>query len=229
MWRVRWRTRLLVRGRPRLVAALLVGVAVASGLAALRPPAPPSVRVTVAAHDLLPGQQLRAEDLRIATLPRPAAPRGALPASALVGHTVAAAVLAGEPVPAVRLLGSGLGTAAGPADRVAVPVRLPDDLASLLAVGDVVDLVTPSAAAMTGVPDTGAAVPSPAVRPIWLARGARVLVPARPTRADGLLAGTAGSERLLVLAVAEDEAASVAAASAQGLLWPVLRAPGPSS
>jgi Flp pilus assembly protein CpaB len=208
---------------------VLLGVAVASGLVALRPPAPPAVRVTVAAHDLLPGDLLDAADLRTAAVPRAVAPTGALPTAALLGRTVAAVVLAGEPVPAVRLLGAGLGAAAGGPNRVAVPVRLPDDLAALLRVGEVADLVAPSATdvadASSGRAD-GGAVPTARV----IARSARVLASASAgTRSDGLLSGPAGSQRLLVLAVAEDEAASVVAASAQGLLWPVLRAAPPPS
>lgn len=128
-----------VLARRRLLAALLTAVAVTAGLHAASAPAPPTVAVTVAAHDLPGGVVVGPDDLTTARF----AP-GSVPDDLVeqpVGRLLAAPVTRGEPVSSVRLVGPSLSTSA-PAGVQAMPVRLPDPaMAALLRVGDRVDLV----------------------------------------------------------------------------------------
>ncbi|NYD43333.1 SAF domain-containing protein [Nocardioides panaciterrulae] len=124
--------------RRRPLAALLVAVAVATGLRAATGPPAPRVPVPVAAHDLAPGAVVAADDLVRAGFAPGSVPSGVVRNP--VGRIVAAPVRAGEPVTDVRLLGPRL-TDAYPG-LAAVPVRLPDaGMAGLLRVGDRIDLV----------------------------------------------------------------------------------------
>jgi Flp pilus assembly protein CpaB len=155
----------------RLLAALLAGLAMLAGIAAVRPAAPPTVTVLVAARDLAAGAALRLADLRSAALPSAAVPAGALrPGAAVLGRLVAGPVRRGEPLTDVRVLGPALLTAvSGGPDVVAVPVRFADAGAvSLLRPGDRIDVLgsppgTPGAAgtaagaAGVGDPAAGAA------------------------------------------------------------------------
>jgi Flp pilus assembly protein CpaB len=145
--------------RRRLVAAVLAGLAVLSAVAAVRPPAPPSVVVLAAAHDLAPGTALALADLRPVPLPAAAVPAGALrPGAEVLGRLVAGPVRRGEPLTDVRLVGPALLAALGPG-TVAVPVRFADAGAvALLRPGDRVDVL----AAPTGL---GAAWAAPAAAP----------------------------------------------------------------
>ena len=60
-----------------------------------------------------------------------------------------------------------------------------------------------------------------------VARGAWVLTGAPNARPGGLLDGSTEADPLVVLSVEEDEAVELAAAAAQGPLWPVLRGEAP--
>lgn len=147
----RWRDRLAALLRPgwvrsvvirRTAAVGLIVLAVAFTLSDHRSQAAQSV--VVAAHDLLPGQNLTASDLGIRRIPGPTAPSGALRLSADgVGRTVASAVRAGEVITDVRLLSPRLPVSlTGRDDARLVPVRLADDaVAALLREGDVVDVL----------------------------------------------------------------------------------------
>ncbi len=124
--------------RRRLLAAVLVAVAVAAGLQASADPPPRRDIVLVAARDLPSGAALAADDLVEVGFAPGTAPAGL--AEAPVGRVLAAPLRAGEAVTDVRLVGPAL-TRAHPG-LVAVPVRLPDaGMVALLRVGDVVDLV----------------------------------------------------------------------------------------
>lgn len=186
--------------RRRLLVAVLVAVAVASGLRSVAAPPPATVEVTVAATDLPPGRVLDAGDLRVV-----AVPPGVVPASAVrspAGRTLAAGLRAGEPVTDVRLVGPDLTD--GLAGVVALPVRLPDAGAvDLLRVGDEVDLL--------GADPRGGGVSTVA----W---GARVL--ALPG-VDGEGAGTGPTGlpgRLVVVGVDEPQVDPLVAASVDSVL-----------
>lgn len=124
--------------RRRLLAAVLLGVAVTAGLRAVAAPPPPTTPVLVAARDLPAGTLLAADDLAPAELPPDAVPQAVLAEPA--GRTLAAPLRAGEPVTDVRVVGPG--PTRGLDDVVAVPVRLPDaGSVALLHVGDRLDLL----------------------------------------------------------------------------------------
>lgn len=135
----RWRdVRRRVLRRRRTLAAACAALSVGLGLQVVRPAAPETVAVLVAAHDLGAGTRIEAADLVEAAYSPGLVPDGV--AADAVGRTLAAPLRAGEPVTDVRLVGAGL--TAGRPDLVALPVRLPDpDSASLLRVGDCVDLL----------------------------------------------------------------------------------------
>jgi Flp pilus assembly protein CpaB len=133
--------------RRRLLAALLAGVAVFAGLRAAAPPAPPSVWVVTAAHDLDGGAVLATGDLTRVAYADGTAPDGSTTLDAALGRTLAAPLRRGEPVTDVRLVGPGLlsgysGSLDPSGDVVALPVRVPDaGVVALLRVGDLVDLL----------------------------------------------------------------------------------------
>jgi len=130
--------RRVVLVRRRLLAALLTGIAVASGLHAAVAPPPPSVRVLTAAHDLPAGTRLAGSDLAEEEFAPDSVPDGL--ASDAVGRTLAAPLRSGEPVTDVRLVGEAL--ARSHPDLTALPVRFPDAaMVDLLEVGDVIDLI----------------------------------------------------------------------------------------
>ncbi|CCG01681.1 Flp pilus assembly protein CpaB [Blastococcus saxobsidens] len=187
----------------RLAAAALVALALAL---ALRPgPAPAGDRspaglpVVVAATDLPAGIALTPGDLRVVRLLPQAAPDGVVGEPALLVHRVLAGpVRRGEPITDARLVGAGLTTLLAPGE-VAAPVRLADlAVAALVRTGDRVDVLATVAGA-------GAAE--------RVASGARVL--AAPGQDGGDDAPGAG---LLLLAVDEETAARLAAASAGATL-----------
>lgn len=184
------RRRVLRRRRP--LAALLAAGAVAACLHTLAPPDPPSVSVLVAGHDLPAGHLLARGDLAEVAVPAGAVPAGAVDRAE--GRTLAAPLRAGEPVTDVRLVGAGLADAQ-PAGTVAAPVRLSDPgQATLLTVGDRVDLLATD-------PRGGNARA--------LADDALVLaLPEAGTTSDGTLPG-----RLVVLALPVADVEEVTAAS----------------
>jgi pilus assembly protein CpaB len=134
---VRWRRR-FARYR-RWFAAACAAAAVATTVQALTPPAPPTVPVPVAAHDLAAGRVLGPSDLVTVAWPKGTRPDGIL--AAPVGRVLSAAVRRGEPLTDARVTGPGL-LAGQPAGTVAVTVRLSDPAATtLLASGRRIDVV----------------------------------------------------------------------------------------
>lgn len=131
-----WRVRVLAHRRA--LAFCCAAAAVAAGMHATAPPAPPSEHVLVAAHDLPAGTVLEPGDLSRAAYAEGTRPDGL--AVAPVGRTLAAPLRRGEPVTDLRLVTPGL--LEGYPGLVAVPVRIPDPGAvALLRVGDEVDVV----------------------------------------------------------------------------------------
>ncbi|MDR6173588.1 pilus assembly protein CpaB [Nocardioides zeae] len=130
--------------RRRWLAAACALVAVGATVAALRPAPPATSTVVVAAAPLAAGTVLEAADLVTVAVPPEAAPPGRLAVDELVGAVVAAPVDAREPLTSRRIVGA---SALAPAEgEVTVPIRLPDaGVASLLGVGDVVDVLATDA------------------------------------------------------------------------------------
>lgn len=192
-----------------LVCALFLGLAAASTVQAVRPPAAPTVGVVVAARAVPAGVSLTASDVRVARYPVATVPDGALTALAsAVGASTAVPLSAGSP------LGPGVLASAevsGPPGTVVATVRFADPaVAGLLSAGMHVDVL---AATAEGGP--GGVV----------ARRALVLPVARPPAASsGLLGGGAsGDDSVPVLvAVSPDEAPALAGAAASALLSAVV-------
>lgn len=186
----------------RPLAALLAAAAVLVLARIAAPPAPDSVAVVVAAHDLTGGTVVGSDDVRIQRMPPALAPGGSFSStSVLIGSTVAAPMRAGETVTDRRVLGRPLidGYAAG---LVAAPVRIQDsDVVSLLHAGDSIDVYAASSAS----------------------RPATLLTSAAPVVMLPHLAADSQSGALIVLAVTPADAAKIAAASATSPLSVTLR------
>ncbi|RKS72178.1 Flp pilus assembly protein CpaB [Actinomadura pelletieri DSM 43383] len=125
----------------RPLAALFAAVATGLALLALRPAAPPSVRVLAAARDLPAGTTLTPSDLRPVQLPPPSVPSGAL-RSGGTGRILAAPMRKGEPLTDARVVGAALLRGHAPG-TVATPVRIADaDAVRLVRPGDHIDVLT---------------------------------------------------------------------------------------
>jgi Flp pilus assembly protein CpaB len=199
-----WRAvRAQIAIRRRLVVAVLTGVAVVSGLSAVRPAAPATRRVWVAARDLPGGQPLSGPDLRIERMPIPDVPHGVLPASTtLAGMLLAAPMRQGEPLTDVRILSSALLRATDESGDVAVPVRVADGPATLALVraGNLIDVIAASDADNGGRPTTFTVV-----------HDVRVL--ATPSRDPGDGADSGDPAGLLIVEATDRQAAALARAS----------------
>jgi pilus assembly protein CpaB len=177
----RYRVRLAVIRRRRLVAVGLLAAAVAAGLQAVRPAPPPSTTVLVAARDLPAGHRLTSGDLAAGSWYPDDVPAGTVPRPA--GRVLSSAIRRGELLTDTRVLGDGLLTGL-PAGTVAVAVRLADPASALvvrpgeradvlagpaddaLTTGPPIDPLEPQAAE-AGVVVTGALVLSdPAAAPV---------------------------------------------------------------
>jgi Flp pilus assembly protein CpaB len=198
-WRRRFRRTVLARRRP--LAAVCVALAVVAGLQAARPPGPPSVRVAVAARDLVSGTVLGRDDLVLRRIPRSAAPVDSAPDA--VGRTLAAPVRAGEPITDVRLVGPSV--VAGYPGRVALPVRIADaDAVALLRPGDRVGLVAADprrgTAAYVAVDVPVLSIPQPGDHEPGSAAltGRLVVVAALPSDVDHI-AGAAATDLLSIV------------------------------
>lgn len=138
-WRPDW-TRTMAARR-----ALAAGLVVLAAIAALRADPHGDHRdVVVAAHDLSPGIELTAADVKIEKRLATTIPDGATATvDTVVGATLAGPARRGEPITDVRLLGPRLAQlSAGPDARI-VPLHLADTaLLDLVRPGDVVDVLT---------------------------------------------------------------------------------------
>jgi pilus assembly protein CpaB len=199
---IAWRSRFVV-------AALCCGLAAGVTVHAMRPEAPATREVVVAARAVPAGTTLRAGDLTTLTVAAELAPDGLLtdPADA-VGRSPAVALTAGVPVHTDLVAGGGMAERA-PDGTVVVGVRLAD--ATWLRPGDRVDLLST---------DDDAAD--------RLARRALVL-PGLPadggaTSSGGLLGSSApaSQDAVTLVAVDPDEAPAVSAAAEWGAVAAVL-------
>jgi Flp pilus assembly protein CpaB len=131
----------------RVAAAALV--VLAAVIAVRSDPRGEHAEIVVAAHDLSPGAELTAADVRVESRLTATIPDGAQTESAaVVGKTLAGPARRGEALTDVRLLGPRLAeSAAGPDARI-VPLHLADTaLLDLVRPGDVVDVLAASDAA----------------------------------------------------------------------------------
>ncbi|GAA3742688.1 RcpC/CpaB family pilus assembly protein [Salinactinospora qingdaonensis] len=211
----RLRITLLLARHRRALAALCAVAALGCAVLAVRPPAPATVEVVVAAHDHDARQPLEARDVTVAALAREAVPDSAISAERdLTGTWLSAPVRRGEVLTPARLADPPA-AAYGPA-LVAAPVRLADPGAvSLLRPGSRVDVL---AAAGEGLA-LGAARPAATATTVVSDRPV-VALPA----AEGDTAGPAGdSEALVVVAVTEEEAQRLAGHAAGSRLSVTIR------
>jgi len=196
--RLRRALRRTVLARRRPLAALFAGVAVLTGLHAVRAPGSPTVTVTVAAHDLASGTVLTARDLAVRSFAAGSAPEGV--ETRAIGRTLAAPVRQGEPITDVRLVAPAL--LSGYPGRVALPVRIADpDAVGLLRVGDHVDLVAADPRAGTA---SSVAVDVPVL--------------ALPGSPDPAVGSAALTGRLVVVATLPSDVDQIAGAAATDLL-----------
>lgn len=131
----------LVLEHRRILAAVLAGIAVLTGLSSVHESTDGPV-VLAAARDLASGRSLTAADVRTVRLDEGTAPRAALTStSQAVGRRLAGAVRRGELLTDRRVLGPG--PLAGRADgSVLTTIRLGDaDGLGAVRVGDAVDVV----------------------------------------------------------------------------------------
>lgn len=196
----RWR-RAFLRQR-RLVAAVLLAASALAFAEHVRPDPPASTAVVVAARDLQSGALIRPDDVRLVWMPDDVVPSAAATTVAdVAGETVAAPMRAGEPLTDRRVVGASL-VAGYPAGSVAAPVRVTDaEAVALLTVGDRVDVYNAPAAE----------------------HEAHLVVADAPVVAVPRNGSHAGGGALIVLAVDDGAAASLAGTAAHGVLSIVLR------
>lgn len=183
----------------RVAAAALVLLAAA---AALRPdPDRERTDIIVAAHDLAPGIELTADDVRVETHSTTTIPDGSQSdLAAVVGATLAGPARRGEAITDVRLLGPRLAESAGPNARI-VPLHLDDSaLLDLIRPGDVVDVLAAGASAGTAPPAD--------VRPQVVATDAVVVLVSEKSTAPGV-----GADRVVLVALPAHFANEVAGAA----------------
>ncbi len=215
--RSRWRG-WLVRNR-RLSAALLLCVAAGLAVQQLTPEPAASVPVAAAVLDLPAGKVLAAEDIRVVAAPAALVPDGNFKdASALLGQQLAVAVRKGQLVTDTHLLGPGLlvGTTPGSA---AVPLRMADaSSVRFLSPGQLVNIIQTRGNGL-GEPAESRVLAS-AVPVLWTSGNGGA--------AENWLGSADGTDGLVVIAAAGDQARVLAGASMQGSLFFVLvgAAPG---
>jgi Flp pilus assembly protein CpaB len=187
----------------RTVAARRImagGLVVLAAVAALRSdPDGDRTEIVVAAHDLAPGVELTAADVRVETRMATTVPDGSTSdVSAVIGATLAGPARRGEVITDVRLLGPRLAeSAAGPNARI-VPLHLADSaLLDLIRTGDVVDVL----AATTS--DTG-----DDSRPQVIATDAIVVLVSEKQKGAG-----SGGDRVVLVALPAHAANEVAGAA----------------
>ncbi len=182
----------------RKLAVIAAVAAVLTGVNAALPPDPPTVEVVAAAHRLDGGAVVAAADLTLLRLPLNAVPDQALTtADSASGHTVLAPLTRGQ---VLTRLSIGPPSSTVRAGRVVSPLRLADaDVAALLRVGDVVDVV---------------AADGEAPRASVVARSVRVVGLPRPPDVDGVGAAPASTTGALVLVDVDGATATLLAQAA---------------
>ena len=206
--------------RRRLMAALLLGLAVGLVVLRLGPPQTRTVPVVTAAEALPAGTVVTPERLAVAAYPHGLAPEGAVADPAeLSGRVLAGAAGPGQPLTETALVGPGLLTGQdGGVTAVTLRIDDPGVLRHVRA-GDHVDVVhLPDGAAPGGRQVLGRGLPV-----LWVSS-------ADPGGDGGLLAGpgTSEEEGLLVVGAPHEGAAQLAGADGTGRTTVVL-VPAPVS
>jgi Flp pilus assembly protein CpaB len=124
----------------RKLAVLAAVAAALTGINAALPPEPPTVEVVQVASQLTGGSTLTLQDLRTTSVPEELVPQGALTdLDAAVGRSVRAPLSRGQLLTELSVVTVSSSVQSG---RVVAPLRLADaDVAALLTIGDVVDVV----------------------------------------------------------------------------------------
>lgn len=180
----------------RRVAA--AGLVLLAGVATVRSnPAGDHAEVVVASHDLRPGAALTYDDVRLEKRLATTLPDGSqADLTAVIGATLTSPARRGEILTDVRLLSNRLAeSAAGPGTRM-VPLHLADGaLIDLVRPGDVVDVLTTSAAGSQSPPTVVATdavvVLVSAKQKAQAAENDRVLLVALPANVANAVAGAA--------------------------------------
>ncbi len=202
LWRARY-----------LVVAVCCGIAATSAVQILAPAPPPTRDVVVTARHVAAGTELQSADVEVRAVPSALVPADAVSdPDDVVGRVPAVGLAAGLPLSAELVAGGDL-AALAPPGSVVVPVRLDGATAALLRPGDHVDLVATT-------PES----------PDYLARRALVLPSGARASSDGgagagLLGSAGGGSSegaLTLLAVSDDEAPGLSAASSAGEIAAVL-------
>ncbi|SDL52964.1 Flp pilus assembly protein CpaB [Arthrobacter sp. ok362] len=201
----------------RLIAALLVCVAVGLTVQQLAPAPADTVVAFAAAADLPAGKTLEPGDISSISVPPGLVPAGN-PGSgaAFEGKQLAAPLRRGQLLTDAQILGPGL-LAGSPPGSAAVPLRMADPASiQLVSPGQLVNVVLTGG---NGFEQTAESqILAEAVPVLW-------------TSAQGGKAGpwpaTAETDGLVVVAAAADQARRLAGASTQGKLFFVLVAAGP--
>jgi Flp pilus assembly protein CpaB len=200
-------SRLLVALRPnwsRTLAARRVAagaLVVLAAVVALRSnPQGDRTEIVVASHDLAPGVELTADDVRLENRMAATVPDGSQSdVDTVIGATLAGPARRGEVLTDVRVLGPRLAeSVAGPDARI-VPLPLADSaLLDLVRPGDVVDVLAAGA-------DTAAGADA---RPQLVATDAVVVLVSEKQKGAG-----SGSDRVVLVALPAHAANDVAAAA----------------
>lgn len=198
--KLRLRIASFVSWHRRWIAAICAALCVVGIVAATSPAEPPGTTVVVAARSLPAGHVLAATDLTTATLPPAAVTASVLRSpEAAVGATTAIALDERQPLTRAAVITGGP-SAEG---RSLVPIAVPDDsLRAMLRPGTTVSLIL----ALGDAPEV-----------IAQARIATL-----PPQADGTLGAAQGSRGMVVVEVASEAAALVAALGQAGQLSVVL-------
>ncbi|MDN5853374.1 MAG: SAF domain-containing protein, partial [Actinomycetia bacterium] len=110
----------------RPLAGVCAALAVVAGLSAVKPPAPETTPVVVAAHDLTSGTDLSDDDLQVRQVPPDVAASNAYAAvDAVVGESLSGPVRRGETITDMRLIGTDL-LAGYPTGSTLATVRIAD-------------------------------------------------------------------------------------------------------
>lgn len=199
------RTRRIVLGHRRILAALCAAGAVATGLQAASAPPAPTTLVLIAAHDIPGGTTVEADDLAQSAFAPQSVPSGVVSTTAeVVGRTTAGPLRKGEALTDVRLVAGSL--LDGYRGMVATPVRIGDPGAvALLRVGDRVDIIAADPQGRTSAAVVATRVPVLAI-PRHSASSSAATDP-------GLISGG-----LVVVAVPEETARRLAQAAVTSFL-----------
>lgn len=207
-----------MRGRRRLIIALLLSLAAGLAVHQLTPAPTHTVTVLAATHDLPAGATLAPGDLMPLHVPPEILAAGMFTdPPELAGKQLASPVLKNQIFTATQLLGQGLLTGA-PEGFAAVPLRLADPASiQLLSPGQLVKIVRSSDGSF-GSSGVASEVLADAVAVLWTAGNGSQ---------GSQWPGSGETEGLVVVAAGPPEAERLAGASSQGKLFFVLVGAGP--